>query len=109
MPAKLPSSGYFVVSNSGDKPATLTGAETPAFGMAMQVTPDPLLKQLLRYVMSDEARHVAFGVLSLKEYYEGLSDREMLELMGRHPRLDSAAVQTVGLKGWDGFALALVR
>ena len=35
MPANLPSSGYFVVSNSGDKPATLTGAETPAFGMAM--------------------------------------------------------------------------
>jgi predicted O-methyltransferase YrrM len=35
--------------------------------------------------------------------------REMLELMGRHPRLDTAAVQTVGLKGWDGFALALVR
>jgi hypothetical protein len=29
--------------------------------------------------MSDEARHVAFGVLSLKEYYEGLTDAEMLE------------------------------
>ncbi len=29
-----------------------------------QVTTEPLLKQLLRYVMSDEARHVAFGVLS---------------------------------------------
>ena len=29
--------------------------------------------------MSDEARHVAFGVLSLKEYYEGLSDKEMLD------------------------------
>jgi hypothetical protein len=29
--------------------------------------------------MSDEARHVAFGVLSLKEYYEGLSDAEMFE------------------------------
>jgi hypothetical protein len=39
--------------------------------MAYQVTPDPLLKQLLRYVMSDEARHVAFGVLSLQEYYAG--------------------------------------
>ncbi len=35
MLAKLPSSGYFVISNSGDKPATLTGAATPAFGMAM--------------------------------------------------------------------------
>jgi hypothetical protein len=33
----------------------------------------------LRYVMSDEARHVAFGVLSLKEFYDGLTDAEMLE------------------------------
>jgi hypothetical protein len=32
----------------------------------------------------------------------------MLEMMGRHPRLDVAAMQTVGVKGWDGFALALV-
>src|SRR3546814_11964074 len=29
--------------------------------------------------MSDEARHVAFGVLSLKEYYGELTDAEMLE------------------------------
>ncbi len=55
------------------------GLALAAFGMAYQVTPDPLLKQLLRYVMSDEARHVAFGVLSLKEYYAGLSDAELLE------------------------------
>ncbi|CAN5414723.1 O-methyltransferase [soil metagenome] len=34
--------------------------------------------------------------------------REMLEMMGRHPRLDTAALQTVGGKGWDGFALGLV-
>jgi hypothetical protein len=43
------------------------------------ITEEPLLKQLLRYVMSDEARHVAFGVLSLKEYYQELSDAEMRE------------------------------
>ncbi len=55
------------------------GLALAAFGMAHQTTPDPLLKQLLRYVMSDEARHVAFGVLSLKEFYEGLTDAEMLE------------------------------
>jgi predicted O-methyltransferase YrrM len=34
--------------------------------------------------------------------------RAMLEMMGRHPGLDTAAIQTVGGKGWDGFALALV-
>ncbi len=55
------------------------GLALAAFGFMTQMTPDPLLKQLLRYVMSDEARHVAFGVLSLKEYYAELSDAEMRE------------------------------
>ncbi len=55
------------------------GLALAAFGMAHQTTPCPLLKQLLRYVMSDEARHVAFGVLSLKEYYAELTEAELLE------------------------------
>jgi hypothetical protein len=55
------------------------GLALAAFGFMHMLTPEPLLKQLLRYVMSDEARHVAFGVLSLKEYYEGLSDSELRE------------------------------
>ncbi len=55
------------------------GLALAAFGFMHQMTEEPLLKQLLRYVMSDEARHVAFGVLSLKEYYAELSDAEMRE------------------------------
>src|SRR5262245_56986375 len=55
------------------------GLALAAFGYMHMLTPEPLLKQLLRYVMSDEARHVAFGVLSLKEYYDGLTDAEILE------------------------------
>lgn len=35
--------------------------------------------------------------------------RDMLEMMGAHPRLETAAIQTVGTKGWDGFAVALVK
>jgi hypothetical protein len=53
------------------------GLALAAFGYLHQLTGEPLLKQLLRYVMSDEARHVAFGVLSLKEVYEGMSDAEL--------------------------------
>ena len=34
--------------------------------------------------------------------------RRGLEVLGRHPRLDATAIQTVGAKGHDGFALALV-
>ena len=55
------------------------GLALAAFGYLHQLTNEPLLKQLLRYVMSDEARHVAFGVLSLKEVYDGMSDKEIKE------------------------------
>jgi hypothetical protein len=55
------------------------GLALAAFGFMHAATQEPLLKKLLRYVMSDEARHVAFGVLSLQEYYEGLSGDEIRE------------------------------
>jgi len=55
------------------------GLALAAFGFIHQMTTEPLLKQLLRYVISDEARHVAFGVLSLKEYYEELTVPELKE------------------------------
>jgi hypothetical protein len=48
-----------------------------AFGTMLRSTEEPLLKKLLRYVMSDEARHVAFGVLSLSEYYADLPEAEL--------------------------------
>lgn len=35
--------------------------------------------------------------------------REFLEKLGRHPRLDATAIQTVGVKGYDGFAMAIVN
>ncbi|MFM9225434.1 MAG: ferritin-like domain-containing protein [Actinomycetota bacterium] len=53
------------------------GLALAAFGFLHQLTNEPLLKKLLRYVMSDEARHVAFGVLSLQEVYAEMSDAEM--------------------------------
>ena len=35
--------------------------------------------------------------------------RDMLDMIGESPQLDAAAIQTVGTKDWDGFAVALVR
>jgi len=55
------------------------GLALAAFGFMHQLTTEPLLKQLLRYVMSDEARHVAFGVLSLQDYYTELGQAEIRE------------------------------
>jgi len=50
-----------------------------AFGDLLRRTSEPLLQKLLRYVMSDEARHVAFGIVSLTEFYRGLTSAELKE------------------------------
>ena len=55
------------------------GLALAAFGFMHQTTEEPLLKKLLRYVMSDEARHVAFGVLSLQEIYKDMDAKEIRE------------------------------
>jgi predicted O-methyltransferase YrrM len=38
-----------------------------------------------------------------------IGTRTFLEKLGSHPRLDATAIQTVGSKGYDGFALAVVK
>jgi len=35
--------------------------------------------------------------------------RDMFDMIGENPHLDAAAIQTVGTKDWDGFAVALVK
>ena len=55
------------------------GLALAAFGFIHMMTTEPLLKKMLRYVMADEARHVAFGVLSLQEYYQQLNAAELRE------------------------------
>ncbi len=37
-----------------------------------------------------------------------LGTRRLIEMLGAEPRLTATAVQTVGAKGWDGFAIAIV-
>ena len=55
----------------------IEGLALAAFGTLRDLAaPDSLAKQLLAYVMQDEARHVAFGRISLKDYYSELTDRE---------------------------------
>jgi len=45
------------------------GLALAAFGIIRTNTDEPLLKALTAYVMGDEARHVAFGILSLRDFY----------------------------------------
>ncbi len=55
------------------------GLALAAFGLMRQTTTEPLLAELLRNVMADEARHVAFGVLALQDVYRQLSAPELKE------------------------------
>src|SRR5262249_15311230 len=55
------------------------GLALAAFGMIRSQTQEPLLKKLTHYVMLDEARHVAYGVLSLRYYYDDMKESERLE------------------------------
>ena len=38
-----------------------------------------------------------------------IGTRRMFEAIAREPRVSATAIQTVGVKGWDGFALATVK
>ena len=54
----------------------IEGLAMAAFGSLHQMTQEPLLKELIHYVMRDESRHVAFGVVSLTGYYEDMPANE---------------------------------
>jgi P-aminobenzoate N-oxygenase AurF len=54
----------------------IEGLALAAFGMLRDMTTKPLPKQILSYVMQDEARHVAFGRLALKDAYADLTSAE---------------------------------
>src|SRR6185369_16500354 len=50
------------------------GLALAAFGIIRQQTSEPLLGKLTHYVMLDEARHVAYGVLALRHYYDDMKE-----------------------------------
>ena len=52
------------------------GLAMAAFGYMHKLCREPLLTELTHYVMKDEARHVAFGVLSLADFFTQLSPSE---------------------------------
>lgn len=57
----------------------IEGLALAAFGLYRDISSNPLVKQVLAYVMQDEARHVAFGRLALKDYYNELTSTERAE------------------------------
>jgi hypothetical protein len=55
------------------------GIALAAFGLVHQYSTEPLIKEITRYVMADEARHVAFGALSLSGIYDDMTAAELAE------------------------------
>jgi len=55
------------------------GLALGAFGTLRSQSREPLLRQLLGYVITDEARHVHYGVVTLGNYYRTLPDRQRRE------------------------------
>jgi hypothetical protein len=55
----------------------IEGLALAAFGLIVQTSTEPLITQIVKMIIQDEARHVAFGVLSLKGIYEDMSAGEL--------------------------------
>ena len=58
----------------------IEGLALGAFGTIRQTTKEPLLRELLKYVITDEARHVHYGVVALGDFYKNqLNEKERAE------------------------------
>jgi hypothetical protein len=54
----------------------IEGLALAAFGVIRDFARNPLARSVTAYVMQDEARHVAFGRLALRDYYPQLTEKE---------------------------------
>jgi len=85
----------------------IEGLAMAAFGNLFQLAQEPLLKDLLKYVMRDESRHVAFGVISLRDHYREmpaneLRDREDFIIYACELMRDRlVGTQIADAMGWD--------
>jgi len=57
----------------------IEGVALAAFSLIRDFTQHPLPRSLNAYVMKDEARHVAFGLLALQDAYQDLTEAERRE------------------------------
>lgn len=54
----------------------IEGVALAAFGLLRDQATNPLAKSVTAFVMQDEARHVAFGRLALRDFYPQLTEKE---------------------------------
>jgi hypothetical protein len=85
------------------------GLALAAFGlMKVQMPDEPLIQDITTRIMQDEARHVAFGVLSLEDIYRNqltsseLREREDFVIEATHLMRDRLLMEQVYERlGWD--------
>ena len=84
----------------------IEGLALAAFGMMRHSTKEPLLSDLLKYVMADEARHVAFGILSLDEHYQGLDAQEIRDRQEFcYAAIDHMRRRTINEEMWESLGV----
>ena len=55
----------------------IEGVALGAFGLIQQVSQEPLIRKITQMIMQDESRHVAFGVLALRDTFVGMPASEL--------------------------------
>ena len=97
----------------------IEGLALGAFGTMRASTQEPLLRELLKNVITDEARHVHYGVVALREHYANLSEKlrrdredwafEMALLLRNrflaHEFYEEFYGHLMSRKAWDAFIL----
>lgn len=98
----------------------IEGLALGAFSTMRKATKEPLLKEILRRVITDEARHVHFGVVALRDYYKSMPDSErrdredwayeitvlMRNRFLAHEYYDEYYAHTMSRRAWDEAVLA---
>ena len=77
----------------------IEGLALAAFQAAKDSTSDPVYKQMLEYIIRDEARHVTFGINYLTDFVQTLSEEEQLDRAKF--ALEACTVSRNRLKAYD--------
>ena len=77
----------------------IEGLALAAFNVAKDSTHDPVYKQMIGYIIRDEARHVTFGINYLTDFVQTLTEEEQLDRA--QFALEACTVSRNRLKAYD--------
>ena len=77
----------------------IEGLALAAFQASRETSNDPVYKQMIEYIIRDEARHVTFGINYLKDFVQTLSEEEQMDRANF--ALEACTVSRNRLKAYD--------